>query len=219
MRSAAFSLARVVVVRHGGDFLRSAGCQSLINSRTAYRGMIQTPLAVVGRRPMHRNVAIAIAGSLVLLTVPAWAASSVNGSNALALAALISEHSPVVSSFDKHKLVQLFGGNSNVFYRPGRTITVSADKIVCKTSDVDITLHSCDLTFGTRTRTLTGRKAHELYATIVEVGVPPDAAAGSIFEALSQLTCRIDPNVIDQRAGGGATCNFTLAGLMSRAGW
>jgi len=88
-------------------------------------------------------------------------------------------------------------------------ITVAIDKTVCKASDVDIALHSCDLTFPSRTISLTGRKAHELYATIAEVGVPPDGAAGSIFEALSPLTCTIDPNVIHQRAGGGATCNFT----------
>jgi hypothetical protein len=152
---------------------------------------------------------IAVAAPLMLMPVVAWAASTANGSSALALAALVSEHSPMVSSFDKHKLAQLFGGNSHVFYPPGRSITVSADKVVCKSSNVDITLHSCDLTFARRTITVTGRKAHEVYATIAEVGVPPDGAAGSIFEALSQLTCSIDPNVIDQRAGGGATCNFT----------
>jgi hypothetical protein len=152
---------------------------------------------------------LAVAASLMLLAVTAQAASTANGSSALALAVLVSEHSPMVSSFDKHKLAQLFGGNSHVSYPQGRTIAVSADKVVCKSSDVDITLHSCDLKFSNRTITVTGRKAHELYATIAEVGVLPDGAAGSIFEALSQLTCTIDPNVIDQRAGGGATCNFT----------
>jgi hypothetical protein len=152
---------------------------------------------------------MAVAASLMLMPVVAWAASTANGGSALALAALVAEHSPLMTSFDKHKLARLFGGNSNVIYPPGRTITVAIDKTVCKASDVDITLHSCDLTFPSRTISLTGRKAHELYATIAEVGVPPDGAAGSIFEALSQLTCTIDPNVIHQRAGGGATCNFT----------
>jgi hypothetical protein len=47
-----------------------------------------------------------------------------------------------------------------------------------------------------------------LYATIAVAGVPPDGAAGSTFEALSHLDCSINPNVIKQKAGGGATCNF-----------
>jgi hypothetical protein len=48
-----------------------------------------------------------------------------------------------------------------------------------------------------------------MYATLIENGVPGDSAAGTLFESLSQLSCTIDPNVIDQRAGGGASCNFT----------
>ena len=40
-------------------------------------------------------------------------------------------------------------------------------------------------------------------------GVPSDGATGSLFEAVSQLSCTTDPNVVDQRSGGGATCNFT----------
>jgi hypothetical protein len=156
--------------------------------------------------PMYRTIAVAI--SLMLLAAPASAATA-SGNSALALSALVSEHSRTVRSFDKYTLARLFAGHSNIFYSPGRTITVSADKIVCKTSDVDITVHSCDLSFGRRTITLDGRWAHELYATIFEVGVSPDGAAGTIFEALSQLTCTIDPNVVKQRAGGGADCNFT----------
>jgi hypothetical protein len=157
--------------------------------------------------PMYWTIAFAI--PLMLSTAPASAATA-SGNSALALSALVSEHSPTVSSFNKHTLARLFGGRTNIFfYPPGKTITVSADKIVCKTSDVDITVHSCDFTFGARTITLNGRPAHELYATIFEVGVPPDGAAGTIFEALSLLTCTIDPNVVKQRAGGGADCNFT----------
>jgi hypothetical protein len=152
---------------------------------------------------------IVVASAFMLFAIPAWAATSSAGNGALALSALVSEHSPTLNGFDKRTLAKLFGGNSNVSYPGGKTITVSADKIVCKTSDVDITIHSCDLTFGTKQRTITGRKAHEMYATLIENGVPGDSAAGTLFESLSQLSCTIDPNVIDQRAGGGASCNFT----------
>ena len=39
-------------------------------------------------------------------------------------------------------------------------------------------------------------------------GVPPDAAAGSVFESLSKLNCTLDPGEIKQKAGGGASCSF-----------
>lgn len=146
---------------------------------------------------------------LLVFALPAWAANGSSGPFALALATLVSEHSPTLSVFDKRTLKKLFAGHTNVSYPAGKTITVSADKISCKTSDVDITVHTCDLTFGSRTFTNTGRPAHELYATLVENGVPGGAAAGSLYEALTGLTCTIDPNVVDQRAGGGATCAFT----------
>ncbi len=38
--------------------------------------------------------------------------------------------------------------------------------------------------------------------------MPPDGAAGSTFESLSHLVCTIDPQVIAQKAGGGADCTF-----------
>jgi hypothetical protein len=76
---------------------------------------------------------------------------------------------------------------------PNKKITVAAGAVTCRASNVDITQHSCDLTFGAKKATTQGRKAHELYATLAAVGVPPDGAAGSIFEAVSNLDCTIDP--------------------------
>jgi hypothetical protein len=112
---------------------------------------------------------IAVTASFMLLSaMPAWAANSSTGNGALALTALVSEHSPTLNSFDKHTLTKLFSGNTNVRYPPGKTISVTADKIVCKTSGVDFTIHSCTLTFGPKTTTITGRKAHEMYATLIE---------------------------------------------------
>ncbi len=55
---------------------------------------------------------------------------------------------------------------------------------------------------------LDGRKAHELYATLIEIGVPTDGAAGTIYEALSKLSCTIDPKEIESNDGGGAKCLF-----------
>ena len=35
-----------------------------------------------------------------------------------------------------------------------------------------------------------------------------DGAAGTMFEALSHLDCTINPQEIQQKAGGGASCSF-----------
>jgi hypothetical protein len=161
---------------------------------------------------MTRTAALAI--SLLLMTVDAgWAAGgSASGSGALALAALVAANSPVVSSSDKKVLAALFAGNVGVPYPAGKKIAVKADSVTCLAGDVDITRHSCDLMFGKKKITLSGRAAHEIYATLVEVGVPSDGAAGTIYEALSQLNCTIDPNEVEQRDGGGASCQFAPGG-------
>jgi hypothetical protein len=73
---------------------------------------------------------------------------------------------------------------------------------------VDITARSCELTFKGAKQTITGRRASEIFATEAMAGVPPDGAAGSVFESLSKLNCTLDPAEIRQKAGGGASCSF-----------
>jgi len=136
-------------------------------------------------------------------------ADSAGGNGALALAALVAENSPAVSGFNKTIMARMLNGNLAFAYPAGHTILVKADCVVCRASNVDISAHSCQLKFGPVTHNLTGRRAHELYATIGEIGVFPDGAAGSVFEALSHLDCTIDPNMVKQRAGGGASCTYT----------
>ena len=144
-----------------------------------------------------------------VLTAPEPAlAETIDGSGALALAALVGQNSPLVTPAAKALLTKLLDGETKASFPAGQTIAVKADKLVCKASNVDITLHSCELVFGTRTARLTGRLAHELYATLTEVGVPSDGAAGSIYEALTKLTCTIDPNEVKQMSGGGAHCDY-----------
>lgn len=147
----------------------------------------------------------------LLLANHAAFAGSAGGNGALALAALVAGHSPNVKASDKIVLEKFLNGQTNVHYPPNKKITVAAVAVTCKASDVDITQHSCDLTFGAKKVTTHGRKAHELYATLAEAGVPPDGAAGSIFEAVSNLDCTIDPTEVKQKAGGGAHCTFDPA--------
>ena len=129
---------------------------------------------------------------------------SVSGAVALALA-LVAPSSPLPAA-EKKVVAAFFAGNTNVNY--AKKISVTADKIVCRTSNVDITARSCELTFKTGTHTLKGRAANELFATLVMAGVPSDGAAGSIFESLSKLNCTLDPKAIKDKAGAGADCTF-----------
>jgi hypothetical protein len=148
-----------------------------------------------------------VLAALLLASPQSASAANVDGNGALALAALIAEHSPVLTGAQKSTMARLFNGILTP-PPPGATIVIKADNVVCRTSNVDITEHSCALTFGPRIVNLKGRRAHELYATVGEVGVPPDGAAGSVFESLSNLNCTIKPSDIVQRAGGGASCTF-----------
>lgn len=145
--------------------------------------------------------------AVATMATPALADTAA-GQRALALAALVAEHSPSLGGEDKYAVVRLFEGGLNFPFPANRKITVQANAITCRASNVDITSRSCTLTFGGRSLTLTGRRAHGLFATLVENGVPEDGAAGSVLVGVSNLTCTIDPAEIKQKAGGGADCKF-----------
>ncbi|HLG80881.1 MAG TPA: hypothetical protein VKY22_07685 [Bradyrhizobium sp.] len=147
---------------------------------------------------------------LLAMTLGASRASaeSISGSAALALAGVVAAASPVLSSGERKAVDELFSGNSSISYK--KKIAVSADKIVCRASNVDITSRSCDLTFGTRTKTINGRAANELYSTEAMAGVPSDGAAGKIFESVAKLSCTLDPQAIKQNDGGGASCSYEM---------
>jgi len=119
----------------------------------------------------------------LLLATHAAAAQTVNGSGALALAALVGNVAPSLGAAE------------------------TAQKITCRAGNVDITSHSYDLTFGGHVVSLKGRSAHERFATLAEIGVRPDGAAGSLLN----LKCTIDPNEVKQKSGGGAKCQYAPA--------
>jgi hypothetical protein len=152
-----------------------------------------------------------VATSLAMLIQGASAATTTTGHSALALAALVASYSPVLNAHEKHVMARLLEGRQNVSFPAGKTISVSADSIICKAGDVDITARSCALTFGAKTINIAGRRANELYATMIEAEVPSDGAAGTIYESLTALACTIDPNGIKQNSGGGASCAYAAA--------
>jgi hypothetical protein len=144
----------------------------------------------------------------LLLTSQSALAATTTGSSALALASLVGVQSPVLSRHDKSVLARLLGGHADVAFPVNKQISVKADDIVCNAGDIDITAHSCKLTFGAKTANLTGDKAHELYATMAEVGVPSEGSAGAVHESLSHLVCTINPHEIALKSGSGADCMF-----------
>jgi hypothetical protein len=158
-----------------------------------------------------KKLIIAALALMVLQNIASAAPGSAAGPTALALAAVIAQHSPAVRAFDRRVIARLFRGNTRFGFTPNTKISVDADSMVCRVSNVDITQRSCELTFGSRKRTLTGREANEVGATAAAAGVPSEGAAGSSIESISKLRCTIDPNEIMQKAGGGANCSFDTA--------
>ncbi|WP_234684422.1 hypothetical protein [Bradyrhizobium monzae] len=137
------------------------------------------------------------------------APSKISGSTALALAGVIAPLSPILSGAEKKAVAMLFAANADIPYK--KPIVVTADRIVCRTSNVDITLRNCEVTFGKKVKNVNGSTANEIFATEALAGIPPDGAAGSNFESLSKLSCTIDPNAIRQKDGSGADCTFQPA--------
>jgi hypothetical protein len=202
------------------------GCDPQVR-RTIPRGAIQSRRIMLSharrsstaRETVQREESKTEAAQMKKLIIPALAftivqnaafaaPSSATGPTALALAAVIAPHSPSVRAFDKRVIARLFRGNTSFGFTPNKKISGDADSVVCRVSNVDITSRSCELSFGSRKRTLTGREANELGATMAVAGVPAEGAAGSSIETISKLRCTIEPNEIMQKAGGGADCSF-----------
>lgn len=136
---------------------------------------------------------------------------TVNGPEALALASVVAQHSPLLSADDKRVIARFFEGDSRVVPPIRERFSVTADSVVCRASNVDITERHCEMAFETRKLTLKGREANEVGATLAAAGVPAEGAAGSIIESISKMVCTIDSNEISQMAGAGAKCTFETA--------
>jgi hypothetical protein len=132
-----------------------------------------------------------------------------SGSTALALAGVIAPLSPALSGAEKKAVAMLFAANADIPYR--KKIEVTADRVVCRAGNVDITTRNCEVSFGRKVKTVNGATANEIFATVALAGIPADGAAGSVFESLAKLRCTIDPNAIRQKDGSGADCTFAPA--------
>jgi hypothetical protein len=151
--------------------------------------------------------------ALALFLIPAGASAApvtVTGPAALALAAVVAPHSSL-PAYDKRVMAKLFANDTIFFIAPKTKISVAAENIICRTSNVDIAARSCDLSFKTSKKTIKGREANELYATAATAGVAAEGAAGSNIQSFAKLNCTIDPKEIRQKAGGGAQCSLETA--------
>src|SRR3954464_71977 len=153
-------------------------------------------------RPAILAVTLLAATASSALAAPA----TINGPAALALAGGVALYSPLLTADEREAVSAFFVGQTGVRY--AKKISVTADKIVYKVSNVDITARSCELTFKGAKQTITGRRASEIFATEAMAGIAPDGTAGSLTESLSKLNCTLDPAEIKQKAGGGASCSF-----------
>ncbi len=103
--------------------------------------------------------AVALAATLIEFAgTHGAAAQNVSGPMALALAAVVAQRSPLVDGANKHIIARLFAGDSKVAVPAGKTISVMADSIVCRVSNVEITARSCELTFGSAKRKSEGTR-------------------------------------------------------------
>jgi hypothetical protein len=134
------------------------------------------------------------------------AAPATTGSTALAVAAVVAQYSPLLSVHEKRLIAGIFDGNVKAADK--RKLSVIAETVTCKISNVAIAERSCELTFKKGKRSLKGREANEVYATLASAGVVAEGAAGSMIENVTKLNCTLDPAVIKDNSGGGADCSF-----------
>jgi hypothetical protein len=145
----------------------------------------------------------------ILLASQQRALADTTGHAALALGVIVGDDSPLLSWSHKEQLTRLLA-DRKLAHGNHAPIVVKATSVVCQAGDVDLAAFSCTLTFGKATRTRTGRKANELFATLVEAGVASDGAAGHVYEAVHALECTLDPTKLAGKDGSGADCSFQV---------
>jgi hypothetical protein len=161
---------------------------------------------------IRRKSVLGIATAVFLVAAFGSSAASaapvtVTGSTALAVAAVVAPYSPLLNPGERKVIALLFDGNSKISY-PVKKLSVSADTVMCRISNVAIAERSCEITFKKGKRSLKGRAANEVYATLASAGVIAEGAAGSMIESISKLSCTLDLGEIKQNAGGGADCSW-----------
>ena len=135
------------------------------------------------------------------------APATLTGPTALAVAAVIAQYSPVLNPGERKVIAGLFDGNTRMSY-PLKKLSVDADTVMCRISNVAIADRSCEIAFQKGKRSLKGHAANEVYATLASAGITAEGAAGSMIESISKLSCTLDLGKIRQNDGSGADCSW-----------
>ena len=163
---------------------------------------------------MIRRMKALLFASLLLMSASAHADEPrklhLRGGRAVALAAQLADLVPLPAATKRAAKLALAkpckAGGSD-------TLTIAAQKIVCHESHVATGSFSCEVTPAAGpARTITGRAAHELKATLAEAGVRPEGAAGREIAAAEDVTCTLDMKALAECGGGGATCSMRGSG-------
>jgi hypothetical protein len=159
-----------------------------------------------------KNSIPGVAAAVVLLaafgpSAVSAAPATITGPTALAVAAVVAQYSPVLNPGERKIIAGLFDGNTRMSY-PIRTLSVGADTVMCRVSNVAIADRSCEIVFKKGKRSLKGRAANEVFATLSLAGVAAEGAAGSMIENVSKLSCTLDLGKIRQNDGSGADCSW-----------
>ncbi len=150
---------------------------------------------------------LVLLATTILLASRPMALADATGHGALALGVIVGDYSPLLSWYKKIGLARLLNDES-LGSGNHPVIVVKADSVTCQAGDVDLAAYSCTLTFGAVKRTGTGRRANELFATLVEAGVASEGAAGHVYESVTKLECKLDPKALANKDGSGASCTF-----------
>ena len=159
-----------------------------------------------------KNLVLGIAAVVLPLAAFGQSAASaapatVSGPTALAVAAVVAQYSPVLNPGERKVIAGLFDGNTRMSY-PLKKLSVEADSVMCRISNVAIADRSCEIAFKKGKRSLKGHAANEVYATLASAGITAEGAAGSMIENVLKLSCTLDLGEIKQNAGGGASCSW-----------
>ena len=159
-----------------------------------------------------KNSILGMAAAVVLLaafgpSAVSAAPATMTGPTALAVAAVVAPYSPLLNPGERKVIAGLFDGNSRMSY-PIKKLSVGADTVTCRISNVAIAERSCEIAFKKGKRSLKGRAANEVFATLASAGVTAEGAAGSMIESISKLSCTLDLGKIRQNDGSGADCSW-----------
>jgi hypothetical protein len=167
----------------------------------------------MAKRVLKTSTAVFLFATLVATFVTAFgqspaltAPATTTRPTALAAAAVVARYSPLLSAYEKRLIAGIFDGNVKMGDKP--KLSVVAETVTCKVSNVAIAERSCELTFKKGKRSLKGREANEVYATLASAGLVAEGAAGSMIQNVTKLNCTLDPAVIKDNSGGGADCSF-----------